>query len=99
MIKIGTLKEIYKAGKLPSSVRESVIEDVATLDFFYGDERNVDNDMGGFVIICDADEKLHIKNFSECLEQAEYIQDIFPFRKALYIAGTERNIIIYRRMK
>ena len=55
--------------------------------------------MGGFVVICEADEEISIENFTENLEKAEYIQEIFPYCKALYISGTERNIIIYRKKK
>lgn len=96
-IKLGTKKELYKVNHLPKRVREYIEGDVAALDCFYGDDRNIDADFGGFVVVCEADEVLDIENFVEDLEQAEYIQDICPYRKALYIAGTERNIIIYRK--
>ncbi|MBR2507259.1 MAG: hypothetical protein IKB70_10265 [Bacilli bacterium] len=99
MIKLGTKKELYKINHLPTKVKEYITEDVSALDCFYGNDRNIDVDMGGFVVICEADEEISIENFTENLEKAEYIQEIFPYCKALYISGTERNIIIYRKKK
>lgn len=99
MIKIGTKKELHRINHLPKKVIDSIYGDVSALDCFYGEDRNIDNDMGGFIIVCEADEELNIKNFTEDLNNAEYIQTVFPYRKALYIAGTERNIVIYRRIK
>ena len=97
MIKIGTKKDLSKISHLPMNIQNAICEDVGVLDNSYGENRNIDVDMGGFVVVCDANEVLDIENFVEDLEQAEYIQDICPYRKALYIAGTERNIIIYRK--
>ncbi len=99
MIKLGTESELYKVNHLPESVKESICGDVSSLDCFYGKDRNIDVDMGGFVVVCEADEKLNIENFTEDLTQAEYMQTIFPYCKALYLSGTERNIIIYRKTK
>jgi len=97
MIKLGTKRELYKVSHLTDKVKDAICGDVSVLDYFYGEDRNVDTDMGGFVVVCDADEELDIENFSENLEQAEYIQEICPYRKALYLAGAERNIIVYRK--
>ncbi len=99
MIKLGTENELYKVKHLPEIVKDSIYSDVSSLDCFYGKDRNIDTDMGGFVIVCDANEEINIENFIEDLTHAEYIQAIFPYQKALYISGAERNIIIYRKIK
>lgn len=49
MIKIGTKKDLDKIAHLPINVRNSISEDVQVLDCFYGEDRNIDVDMGGFV--------------------------------------------------
>ena len=54
--------------------------------------------MGGFVVVCDKDEKLDIVNFNKNFDTPEYIQEICPYKKMLFISGTERNIIIYEHM-
>ena len=95
MIKLGHVKEVNKYF-LPNSISEKVIEDLQILDLYYGEDRDIDKDAGGFIVICDKYEVLHILNFEENLEEAEYIQNLGEYQKALYISGTERNIIIYR---
>ena len=60
MIKIGTKKDLSKISHLPMNIQNAICEDVGILDNFYGDNRNIDVDMGGFVVVCDKDEKLDI---------------------------------------
>lgn len=98
MIKIGTEKDLNKIAHLPMNVQKSVCEDVKILDYFYGSDRNIDSDMGGFVVICDRNEKLDIVHFDKNFDTPEYIQEICPYKKMLFISGTERNIIIYEHM-
>lgn len=98
MIKLGTKNELPKVKHLPINIYNAISDDVSALDCFYGKDRNIDTDMGGFVVVCEKTEKLNIENFEEDLTKAEYSQDIFPYHKALYISGTERNIIIYRKL-
>lgn len=98
MIKIGTEKDLSKISHLPMNVQKSVCEDVKILDNFYGKDRNVDSDIGGFVVVCDRDEQLDIAHFDKNFESPEYIQEICPYRKMLFVAGAERNIIVYELM-
>ena len=97
MIKIGTKKDLPKISHLPMNIQNAICEDVGVLDNFYGANRNIDVDMGGFVIICNADDELNIENFDKDFEQPEFTQRICPYTKKLYLSGTERNIIIYER--
>ena len=98
MIKIGTKKELYKISHLPIHIQNSINEDVKILDEYYGTERDIDADMGGFVIICDKNEPLNIKDFEKEFSLPEYIKEICPYKKSLYISGSERNIVIYEKL-
>lgn len=98
MIKIGTKKDLHKISHLPIHIQKSIQEDVMLLDTCYGAERDIDADMGGFIIICDRNEPLNIKNFEKDFSLPEYIQEICPYKKSLYISGSERNIVIYEKL-
>ena len=98
MIKIGTKEDLNKIGHLPLKVQNAICEDIEVLDCFYGKDRNIDVDMGGFVVVCDKNEELDIVNFNKEIDTPEYIQEICPYKKMLFISGTERNIIIYEHM-
>ena len=98
MIKIGTKKDLGKMSHLPMNVQNAICADIEVLDNFYGGNRNIDIDMGGFVVVCDKGEDLHIENFEKDFDTPEYIQEICPYKKMLFISGTERNIIIYEHM-
>lgn len=95
MIKLGHLKDINTA-HIPSCIINDVKKDLELLDCHYGETRDIDNDTGGFVIICDKSEVLYIPNFKEDILQAEYTENVEEYQKSLYISGAERNIIIYR---
>ena len=43
-----------------------------------GENRNVDVDMGGFVVVCEKNESLHIENFNKNLDTPEFAQVICP---------------------
>jgi len=98
MIKIGTKKDLDKIAHLPINVRNAISEDVYVLDSFYGEDRDVDVDMGGFVVVCEKNEDTHIDNFDRNFESPEFTEEICPYKKMLFISGTERNIIIYEKM-
>lgn len=98
MIKIGTKKDLNKISHLPMNIQNSICTDIEILDNFYGTDRNIDVDMGGFVVVCDKDEEIDIVNFDKNFDTPEYIQEICPYKKMLFISGTERNIIIYEHM-
>ena len=63
----------------------------------YGEMRDVDRDMGGFVVVCDKGENLSIVNFDQNFDVFEGSQAICPYVRKHYISGTERNIVIYER--
>lgn len=97
MIKIGTKRDLYKILHLPIHIQKCISSDIEILDKNYGANRNIDFDMGGFVIVTNSKSDIKLKNFSIDFETPEYVQVICPYKKYLYIAGTERNIIIYEK--
>ena len=99
MIKLGTEKELFKIGHLPINIQSAISEDIKILDDSYGKDRNIDVDMGGFVVVCDKGERLNIENFQIDFEVPEFLQAIYPYVKKLYMSGTERNIIIYEKQE
>ena len=99
MIKLGTEKELFKIGHLPINIQTAISEDIKILDDSYGKDRNIDVDMGGFVVVCDKGERLNIENFQIDFEVSEFLQAICPYVKKFYISGTERNIIIYEKQE
>ena len=99
MIKLGTEKELFKIGHLPINIQSAISEDIKILDDSYGKDRNIDVDMGGFVVVCNKGERLNIENFQIDFEVPEFLQAIWPYVKKLYISGTERNIIIYEKQE
>ena len=99
MIKLGTEKELFKIGHLPINIQSAISEDIKILDDSYGKDRNIDVDMGGFVVVCNKGERLNIENFQIDFEVPEFLQAIYPYVKKLYMSGTERNIIIYEKQE
>lgn len=97
MIKLGTEKELYKIAHLPMNVQNAISEDVKLLDEHYGKNRNIDVDMGGFVVVCYKNEDLNIVNFDKNSDIFESSQVVCPFVRKHFISGTERNIIIYEK--
>ena len=83
---------------MPIEVQKSICADIKILDENYGENRNIDVDIGGFIVICNKNEKLNICNFSKDFDTFEDLQEICPYIRKHYISGTERNIIIYERM-
>lgn len=50
MIKIGKQKDLWQAKALPPEVQEIVLDNVESLDFMYGINRDINSD-GGYVVI------------------------------------------------
>ncbi len=74
MIKIGHKREVKNIKDLPEEVLEVVRGIVATLDTYYGKNRDVDNEDGGYVLIIQSEEDI------ERLEEFDiYIdEEIYP---------------------
>ena len=97
MIKFGHVSDVGKF-TVPNCIKSDVITVLMTLDECYGANRNVDSDMGGFVVICSNSEQLTIPYLDLSSDIAEYTEIIGNYVKSLYISGTERNIVVYREL-
>ena len=98
MIKIGRMIDVEMVEEIPKEIEKSVLEDLETLDWYYGGNRDIDMDMGGFVVICGKNEEIEISDFDIDTEVPEYEDKINGWTKRLFISGSERNIIIYQEM-
>ena len=97
MIKIGNVSDVDKF-TVPDCIKFDVITVLMTLDECYGTKRDIDSDMGGFVVICSNSEQLNIPYLDLNSDIAEYTEVIGDYAKSLYISGSERNIIVYREL-
>jgi len=95
MIKIGHVADIKNDTQIPESIKSDVISVLMILDECYGSNRNIDSDMGGFVVICENSEQFDIPYF-DISDVAEYTEIVGDYEKSLYISGTERNVVVYR---
>lgn len=53
MIKIYSLKDKSEIAKFPVEVINNLISTITLLDKNYGDERDIENDLGGYVVIAE----------------------------------------------
>ena len=74
MIKIGHVADIKNDTQIPESIKSDVISVLMILDECYGSNRNIDSDMGGFVVICTNSEQLDIPYF-DSYDIAEYTEN------------------------
>lgn len=97
MIKIGHVSDVDKF-TVPDCIKFDVITVLMTLDECYGAKRNIDSDMGGFIVICSNSEQLNVPYLDLNSDIAEYTEVIGDYTKSLYISGSERNIVVYRKL-
>ena len=98
MIKIGRMIDVDSVDEIPKEIEKAVLEDLETFDWYYGGNRDIDMDMGGFVVICGKNEEIEIQDFDIDTDVPEYEDKINGWTKRLFISGSERNIIIYQEM-
>lgn len=98
MIKIGRMIDVEMVEEIPKEIEKAVLEDLETFDWYYGGNRDIDMDMGGFVVICGKNEEIEISDFDIDTDVPEYEDKINGWTKRLFISGSERNIIIYQEM-
>lgn len=60
---LSMVQELVKDGRIPKAVADESLRVVSILDEYYGTERNVDNDDGGYLLI-----------YTECIEDNREIQ-------------------------
>ncbi|HBW14524.1 MAG TPA: hypothetical protein DEF30_11965 [Proteiniclasticum sp.] len=58
MIKLGHSRDIEAVHHLPSEVVEEILENLKILDEEYGEDRNISEDLGGYVVVITKDSDL-----------------------------------------
>ena len=61
MKKIGTKKDCEGLSGLPPPVHQKIEETVALLNFYYGEMRDIDKDLGGYVLLIE-----NLNDLEEC---------------------------------
>lgn len=106
MIKIGKVKELEKVSYLPQNIIEAIKEDVTILDEYYGSNRDIDKDLGGYVVVVEAEEdieELQKEKLKIYTEIAEYV-DKLEFEgeewvKALFVLSSDFSIVVIGKDK
>lgn len=75
-------KKIWKEEQLhdfyvPSEVKQRIQELIDVLCFYYGEERNVDMELGGFIAAFTDNSPLDIQQYQELLQQY-HLNEAFP---------------------
>ncbi len=103
MIKIGTGKDLYKIQHtLPIEIYNKCLEIVDILDDSYGEDRNIDSDLGGFIAIIEDVNELEILRDIHYLDVyrdiVEYIEEItdkdITYYSILYMLSSDYGINI-----
>ena len=87
MLKVGTVKEVecpVLKSKVPMEVYQEALRVVTMLDEKFGDDRDVDEDDGGFVLVIESEEDL--ADFS-----AEYVELDSPTREYVELLPTAKG--------
>ena len=96
--KIGTVSEIAKLqSKFPASVLEKLYSVTATLDEFYGTDRNPDV-TGGYTILVEFAEDISAIDWidveNDIFEWVDYIHSEPPYCASLYLRGDDYSLVL-----
>ena len=103
MRKIGTKTDCERLWGLPPPVYQRIEETVALLNYHYGENRNIDEELGGYVLLIEREQDFveFKKIFSEeiCNITVEYSDIIFWEEKpthtaSLYLASSDFSVLL-----
>lgn len=101
MIKIGKVKEIEEVRHLPEVIIEAIKEDATILDEYYGSNRDVNTDLGGYVAVIEIEEDIEeLKNerLNIYTEIAEYVDNLDvkgeEWVKVLFVLSSDFSIVV-----
>lgn len=102
MLKIAHAHQLTSINGLPAEVMPVICEAVTILDNEYGNDRNVDGDDGGFVLIVEAKEELaalqemHIDVTNDIPEYMDviYCQNGQVFASSLILQGSDFGVVL-----
>ena len=93
--KIGTLAELEKVKeKIPYDIYSKIYNIVSMLDSLYGEDRNVDESDGGYVVYADSQDEIQeaIKVLHFDKKVPELIEDMQGYTNTLYLENNEYGV-------
>lgn len=104
MIKIAKMSDMVKVKKLiPQKVSKAIEETLTILDEMYGEDRNIENELGGYAVILEGEkdiEKLkevHLdiyQDFPEVIEKIEVSQNMTWIKLAFLLSSDYAIIVV-----
>ena len=98
MIKLGTVKDLYKVQHLDKAMQNRIAECLNTLDDNYGADRDIDCSLGGFVAIIEDEadiEQLRENYLDVNNDTAEYTDDYNGFTESLYLLNDDYSVVVF----
>ena len=98
MIKLGTVKDMYKVSHLNEEMQEQIRADLQMLDDTYGADRDIDHSLGGFVaVIEDDNDKEQLKEYYLDIDNdvAEYSDEYDGFTERLYLISDDYSVVVF----
>ena len=92
--KIGTARELEDLPCVEPEVRKVIENDVAVLDRYYGEKRDIDNDDGGYVLYCSpgATEEELLSYFNYKAYVPEFVNPVKGYLHAVFVLSNEYAI-------
>lgn len=106
MLIIGTKAECSKITHLPIEVQQEVEDTIDILNQYYGEHRNIDRDMGGYVLLLEnpSDQERLENIFHQAVDGLipEYVDKIITsdgiYTKSLIICSSDYSITIVAKI-
>ena len=93
MLKLGTSNDLSKIIDISSEVEQYIHNVLSILDENYGSDRNVDTDMGGYVLIVENEKD--IPTLADIIDnrQYEYRDDVNGYYAYMYLLTDEYAVV------
>ena len=99
------IQELFSDGRIPKAVADETLRVVSILDEYYGTERNVDNDDGGYLLVytdCIGNfgeierflDKYHVRLDDMELDDTLYTGDGVTWKSVLYLVTNDYGITL-----
>lgn len=107
MIKLGKIKDLIDVRNLPKPVEEKVVEVLKILDDVYGEERDIDKDLGGYVLVIEENtdvEKLTQHFIDIAYDEPEWVDEILDENKeawnqGMFIISDDFSVVVVARVE
>ena len=93
MLKLGTLNDLSKANDISSEVERYVHNVLYIIDYNYGSTRDVDTDMGGYVLI--VENEADMAELAEIIDNRyyEYRDEVEEYYACMYLLSDEYAVV------